>query len=63
MFTIPEAASVLNVYWLDAPAAFSVEDAPHILGLFRAAYSAVMTLVHDVFGQSFGIFRSPVIRG
>jgi len=34
-FSIPQAASILRVPWLDAPAAFSREDGAHILGVYR----------------------------
>lgn len=34
-FSIPQAAAAIRSLWLDDPAAFSPEDAPHILGLYR----------------------------
>ena len=41
-FSIPQAASAIGVMWLDAPAAFSVEDAPHILGLYRYDFTGAV---------------------
>lgn len=41
-FTKEQAASFLNVEYLDAPAAFGVEDAAQILGLLRGEYNPAL---------------------